>query len=656
MICKVKHNYLFYLLIAVWILQPQSAFSQNTLKTRIDSVMQTLGQKPYEEKKDAFGFINKIIGRHGSERFEEYYNYVLSKDSSDLAKLVLYFPFAQRMSRKGDTNASLNLKLAGLEIAEKLNDERQMIIYNSSIANAYLFQNQLDKALFYLNKAEPIATKPEHVDLLWNYHYNMALLEAELGNTEKETFYYEQMWELAKDLENTSQKRFVLYLLVDHFSQLDKPIQLAEFTEILAQLYEDAHPNTPQGHLPIKSIFENRANPVNIPRLKESIRISDSLNSINSMVYGSIALAETYLKINQPQQAIQVLKKVEERVRSVNKPQSLSFLYIKLVESSLAANNYKEAFHYRTLESEVKDSIRSERMQRNIAELQVQFDTEKKEREIVEQKLIIEKESKQKNQIKIGLVALGILLLFSVIFFRKRLNYQRTISQQTEAIQKQKITELQQKNKLLAMSSMIEGQEAERLRIAKDLHDSLGGLLSTVKAHFTTIQKEIEQLEELNLTEKTNSLIDEACLEVRRISHNMMPHALSISGLKGAIEDLGDHLNEEGLATTVEINNLPETMETTREVMIYRLAQEIISNVRKHAHAKNVLIQLIGYEDEMALIIEDDGNGFDYEQATSKGGLGLKSINSRVQFLDGTINWDSKLNSGTTITINIPIQ
>ena len=188
------------------------------------------------------------------------------------------------------------------------------------------------------------------------------------------------------------------------------------------------------------------------------------------------------------------------------------------------------------------------------------------------------------------------------------------------------------------------------------MHDSLGGLLSTVKAHFTTIQKEIEQLEKLNITEKTNSLIDEACIEVRRISHNMMPHALSISGLQGAIEDIAESLREEGYTTTLEITNLPKAIESTKEVMIYRLVQEIISNLRKHSNSNTILIQLLGYQKELTLIIEDDGKGFDYEKAIEKGGLGLKSINSRVQYLDGTITWDSQPGKGTSITINIPVS
>ena len=205
------------------------------------------------------------------------------------------------------------------------------------------------------------------------------------------------------------------------------------------------------------------------------------------------------------------------------------------------------------------------------------------------------------------------------------------------------------------MSSMIEGQEAERLRIAKDLHDSLGGLLSTVKAHFGSIQKECDQLDQVPIVQKTNGLIDEACIEVRRISHNMMPHALTISGLEGAIQDMVDNLNDQKYDATFEANNLPK-METTREVMVYRLVQEIISNIRKHAKASSIFIQIFGHKQEINLIIEDDGVGFDYQKAQLAGGLGLKSINSRVAFLDGNIEWDTQPKRGTNINITIPKQ
>ena len=96
-------------------------------------------------------------------------------------------------------------------------------------------------------------------------------------------------------------------------------------------------------------------------------------------------------------------------------------------------------------------------------------------------------------------------------------------------------------------------------------------------------------------------------------------------------------------------------MESTKEVMIYRLVQEIVSNIRKHAGANTILLQLIGFKNEVNLIIEDNGQGFDYREAVSKNGLGIKSINSRVDFLDGAIEWDSKPGNGTSISINIPL-
>ncbi|MEZ4875485.1 MAG: sensor histidine kinase [Flavobacteriaceae bacterium] len=642
------------LFIAVWLLIPQLLFSQEAIKERIDSVLGTLKEKPYEEKKDAYSFINTLILKDPTNA-QSLFEYALSKDSTDLGRMVFYTKYSQRLSQLGDTDNALQIKLLGLELANKLQDETAIMEYHVMVANTYLFQNKLDKALYHLNIAEPIAEKPEQRDFLWNIYYHKALLQGMLDDEEGAKNYYRKMFDAIKDYENNTHKRFALYILVDYFSQVDEPAELAKYTEILSELYEDAHPNTPAGHMPIKSIFEKRSDPSNLPRLKEAIRISDSLNSINSQCYTTIALADTYSKMKMPELAIPYLEKAIEKLETVNKPQVKLEVLTKMAAINVEAKNYLNAYRYKMMETQLKDSINSENMQRNIAELEVKFDTEKKERKILEQDLTIEKESRQKNQILYGLVALGVLLLLSFVFFQKRLKYQKTISSQKQAIQEKEIVELQQKNKLLALNSMIEGQEAERLRIAKDLHDSLGGLLSTVKAHFTTIQKEIEQLEKLNITEKTNNLIDEACIEVRRISHNMMPHALSISGLQGALEDIGESLREEGFQTTLELKNLPKNIDPTKEVMIYRLVQEIISNIRKHAEAKTILIQLLGYKDELNLIIEDDGKGFDYEVALAKGGLGLKSINSRVQFLDGTIHWDSELEKGTSIAINIPL-
>ena len=228
------------------------------------------------------------------------------------------------------------------------------------------------------------------------------------------------------------------------------------------------------------------------------------------------------------------------------------------------------------------------------------------------------------------------------------------INKQSEILQKQKIAELEQEKKVLALNSMISGQETERARIAKDLHDGLGGLLSTVKAHFSFLTKDKIDKDDA-IFEKTNELIDEACVEVRRISHNMMPHALSISGLEDALVDLGESLNQDGIKTVIEVSKIPFKLDDTKTVMIYRLVQELIVNIRKHASAKNVLLQMLVRKKFITLTIEDDGKGFDTEQILKVKGLGIKNIFSRVQFLDGTIDYHSEINKGSSVTIQIPI-
>jgi signal transduction histidine kinase len=651
---SIKQFFVILLAVAALILKPHSAFSQSEAERKIDSILLSVKDKNGEDKKASYFDISNLIMLTAADNGEALFRYAISKDSSNQAKLVYFESMAKIYSRKGQTDEALEIKKQGLEIAEKLKDIEYMIVYHIDIANLYIYQNLPDKALFHLNTVQEMAEDEEFKRYNTSIYYNRGLLENLLGNIEGQHYNYIKMWEYAKDFDNTPRKRFLLYILVDFLSQTDFPEELARYTEELSALYEEANPNTPEGHMPIKSIFEKRSDPSNIPKLLTSIRISDSLNSLNTLTFSSIALAKTYEKMGQPFQGIAVLKNATKKLDTVKKPQLRLSLYSELSRINAQASDYREAFNYLKQETVLRDSIKSDQMQRNVAELEVKFDTEQKERKIAQQDLQLEKETKQKNQILTGLAALGIILVITFIFFRSRLSYQRTIAAQTEDLQKQKIKELQQQNKLLALNSMIEGQEAERLRIAKDLHDSLGGLLSTVKAHFTTIQNEIEQLEKLNITEKTNSLIDEACIEVRRISHNMMPHALSISGLKGAVDDIAENMREEGFEVTLEIRDLPE-LESTREIIIYRLIQEITSNIRKHANASTILLQVLGYNKEINLIIEDNGSGFDYEKALSKNGLGIKSINSRVDFLDGTIEWDTMPGKGTSISINIPL-
>jgi len=224
-------------------------------------------------------------------------------------------------------------------------------------------------------------------------------------------------------------------------------------------------------------------------------------------------------------------------------------------------------------------------------------------------------------------------------------------------IKDQKISELEKEKKILSLSAMLEGQEAERIRIAKDLHDGLGSLLATVKAHFGKVQDEIKKLENLKIYERATSMIDEACDEVRRISHNLMPGVLRASGLAAAVNQIVNALeNTYGLIVDYEVAGLEERLNESEELFIYRIIQELCNNIVKHAQAKNILIQMIASRNNIQIVVEDDGKGFDMNTISQKSGIGIRSLRSRVDYLKGTLDFNTAVSKGTSVTINIPIN
>jgi len=303
----------------------------------------------------------------------------------------------------------------------------------------------------------------------------------------------------------------------------------------------------------------------------------------------------------------------------------------------------------------IRDSIFSNERDKNLSNAIQKYEVAKKDKEIVEQKLQLEEQTKVRNWLILGSIFIVFFALLIYFFLIKRITYQKLIRHQSKALQKQKIAEIEQHTKVISLNSMIEGQEAERSRIAKDLHDGLGGLLSTVKAYFTSFPVDLTNTKDSKIYHKMNAMIDEACGEVRRISHNMMPHSLSLLGLEETIIGLGESLRQNNIQTKIEVGSIPFELEDTKKIMIYRLIQELVSNIRKHANAENVLIQLLVHNDIMNITIEDDGYGFDQKNLPKKDGLGVNSVISRVNYLNGKIEYDCQINKGCSVNIQIPM-
>ena len=297
-------------------------------------------------------------------------------------------------------------------------------------------------------------------------------------------------------------------------------------------------------------------------------------------------------------------------------------------------------------------------MQQTVNELRLKYETENKERRIMRLEFNQQLQERRNRNLVYFLAGLGLLLIllgFLVVFYRQKLRISRLLAKQNEEINQRKIQALEQEKTIHSMDAMIRGQEEERARIANDLHDGLGSLLSTIQMHFNKIQEELNSLQKLNAHLKAFEMLDDACVEVRKISHDMMPGALEKLGLMPALNDLVNNLKSTGKMNVVlqEFGD-KQKLDKTQEMMLYRIVQELMNNVSKHAQANELIVQFTWHENMLNLIVEDDGKGFDQDKIEA--GLGLESIQRRVDYLRGKLYVESAVGKGSTFTMDIPIN
>lgn len=262
----------------------------------------------------------------------------------------------------------------------------------------------------------------------------------------------------------------------------------------------------------------------------------------------------------------------------------------------------------------------------------------------------LEKSQTVSYVLTISLILLGAFLIVLVLYARNRRRHDRIVYEQ-------EISALLKEHELKSMSAIIEGQDNERRRIAADLHDRLGSMLATVKLYFTSFDDQIEKLRLQNKQQysKASQLLDEACDEVRKISHDLASVELTSFGIKASLERLSESIAQAG-GPKIAIHSfgLETRLDVVIEIGVYRVLQELVNNILKHSGAKAASIQLNNYANSLNIVVEDDGKGF--EILSSGKGIGLKNVKERIDKLNGKVVIDSRKGHGTTIIIDIPIK
>lgn len=295
----------------------------------------------------------------------------------------------------------------------------------------------------------------------------------------------------------------------------------------------------------------------------------------------------------------------------------------------------------------IQDAFLNEQIIKSTTELEKKYETEKKDSQLKLQKAQLQKKSIL-NYILVG--SAFTILLISLLTYRTY--------KQKQKLQQQRITELETGKKLTSTEAVLKGEEQERTRLAKDLHDGLGGMLSGIKYSFSTMKENLIMTPENHQAfGRSMDMLDSSIKEMRRVAHNMMPESLVKFGLDTALKDFCNDIYKSGAlqVSYQSIGLVKANLEQTTAITIYRIVQELISNTLKHAAAKTAIVQVTKTDGQLAVTVEDDGKGFDTILLKQSKGIGWTNIQHRVDFLKGKLDIDSQPGKGTSVHIEFNV-
>lgn len=382
--------------------------------------------------------------------------------------------------------------------------------------------------------------------------------------------------------------------------------------------------------------------------IDSSAYFAANIDNLEEIAFLNIRKARAYQNLGQYQKGIDALLLAEAYyLNHGSTHRELEWIYGLLRDFYLQLGDKDPAIRYSYLKDSLVTFERENVNDQKVSDLMVLYETEKKEHQIQMQALTIENQEQRNRQLLItsvsGLAFLIALAALVYVYFTNR--------------QKEKLrqTQLEFQEKLLRTTVHI--QEAERKRIARDLHDGIGQQLSGLKMGFQRLAEKMREISSVppQQLQYLDKVLTEASDDVRNLSHQMMPKALQELGLDAAIGDLLEKsLVPAGLTYEFDPHGMEKRLPEDIEVGVYRIVQELLSNILKHANAREVEVALIQKKGQVLLIVEDDGKGFSPENRGSSG-HGLTNIQSRLQAIGGTVNFESQEGQGTVVTVRVAL-
>lgn len=532
-----------------------------------------------------------------------------------------YNSMAKVASNKGDLKEAQRYAITALELAVELEDKNREALCHSFLARIQQRSNNIKDALHHFDKALNILRDIDNHITHGMVYANIAVFNGDIGQNDKAIDYY-----------NKANKEYVLG--GSKLGEINTLMGLGAFFYDINEM-DSFQLMIRKSILLAQNHFKGKPNTVEIT--------------------GYQNLAVYFYEREMWDSASFYLNKYNSGNKEIGNVTNLPDGYELLAEIDFLSKKYREAYRNLLLAKNISDSLSKESHLEEVVKIQRKYNYEMEEKKRIHAELSAVKANEQRIIYLFLALATILVAIILVLTYRSRIEK----GKKELLLKEQKINELLNNQEIRALDMMMEWQEKERKRVAKDLHDRLGSMLSTIKLQFSSMEGKIEKIREENASQfsLTCNLLDEAVEEVRRVSHNMISGTLTKFGLVPALEDLANNIMASGqISCELIVSHMEERLSGNQEIMIYRMIQECVSNALKHSQAKSLIIQLIRHDEELTVMVEDDGVGFKLDDAKEKKGLGLSNVESRVKQLNGRCTFDTAPGQGTTIIAEIPLK
>lgn len=536
---------------------------------------------------------------------------------------AVYNNIALLYDNKGDPVHSVDYYLRAIAMNEQFHDDPRLATGYSNIAGVYIHLNEYEKAYAFSLKGVELGRKCQDKNAMESGYLNLSAALIKMSREDSALIVLKDLVALA-------------------MASRDNDMVVGSMDNICA-IYGD------KGQWGLEK--ENAT---------KLLEFAETAKEEQGIFLGEIRMFDYYWWTNDYVKAMSQIQEAIGRAKSEGLKKNLSNAYEKAAMVELVRGNVKAYSRYKAMKDSIDDLLLSDKIVKNSQELEARYSLKKKQAEIDDlqkrqriQQLVLRQ---QYLIIAILVVVVAVVILVAVLY-RRNYRQKKKLLLADAMLQQRRIAELEKEQQLLAAEKVLQGQVEERSRLAKDLHDGLGSILSGAKYFFTNMKDNlIINPETAAAFERGMGMLDKSIHELRRVAHNMMPEALMKFGLDSALEDFCRSIDQSGAikVTYLSYNMDESTIPEARAAAIYRIVQELVNNILKHAEAHTALVQVIRKEMALSIAVEDDGRGFDVSALPDSEGIGYLNLKNRVAWLKGTIDIQSEAGKGTSVNIEIP--